>query len=241
MTTRLLRFLLVGALAALSAAAARAVSYSEFIAPSFTGTTDTDGWFDLNTVNFGPHGSYPGTDAWPSPLGSNQSGSGDATWDKVSGAGYLTGASSNLLYSPDPVGTFAIADATPVSGLANLLFQISSTGDLGASGVLLSFNGGAQNLAATSASLLLSGTVSTAFGPATQYVWAYQWDLSSFGAITDYSLAWTTAATHELTFGARLDQSSVYSAAIPEPSTYAALGGLGALVFALIRRRRAQA
>lgn len=226
-----------------SAFTAHAVSYpSDFLAPAFTGVTATDGWYDLNTVNFGSRGGF-GTSilAWSAPLDSNQSSSGDATWDKLAGtSGYLTSAASNVLYSPNSLGTFTVADATPVAGLANVFFQISSTGNLGASGATLSFNGGTQTLTADFATLLFSGDVTTAFGPATQYVWAYQWDLTSLGTINDFAITWTTAEAHNLTFGARLDQSDTFSvAAIPEPSAYAALVGLGTLVLAAGRRRRA--
>ena len=237
-----LRALLVTASLAGSALTAHAVSFAgDFIAPAFTGTTDTDGWYDLNTTNFGSRGTFgTSTLAWSAPLDSNQSGAGDATWNKLTGtSGYLTGAASNVLYSPNTLGTFIVADPTAVTGITNVLFQISSTGDLGASAATLSFNGGAQALAADLTQLVFSGGVTTAFGPATQYVWAYQWNLGSIaGSITDVAVTWTTAEPHNLTFGARLDQSSVFTAAIPEPSAFAALAGLGVLALATTRRRR---
>jgi hypothetical protein len=225
-----------------SALTAQAVGYAgDFLVPSFTGTTSTDGWYDLNSTNFPGYGNFGTTNAaWPAPLGSNQSGSGDATWVKLAGtSGYLTSAASNVLYSPNSLGTFTVADATPVAGLANLLFQVSSTGDLGPTAPTLDFNGGDQNILPAFAQLVFSGGVTTAFGPANQYVWAYQWDLTSAGTVNNFAVTWNTAEPHNLTFGVRLDQSDTFAAAIPEPSAYGALAGLGALGLVVARRRRA--
>jgi hypothetical protein len=242
-TTSAFRALAIIAGLAGSAFTAHAVSYAgDFLAPAFTGVTATDGWYDLNSANFPGYGTFGTTNAaWPAPIGSNQAGSGDATWNKLAGtSGYLTSAASNVLYSPNSLGTFTVTDLTPVAGLTNLLFQVSSTGDLGSSAATLSFNGGTQALTADFVALLFSGSVTTAFGPATQYVWAYQWDLTSSGTINDFAVTWTTAEPHNLTFGARLDQSDTFTtAAIPEPSTYAALAGLGVLALAATRRLRA--
>ncbi len=234
-----LRALIIIASLTGTALTAHAVSYAgDFIAPAFTGSTSTDGWYDLNTTNFGSRGSFGTTTvAWSAPLDSNQLGSGDATWDKLAGtSGYLTSASSNVLYSPNSIGTFTVSDATPVAGLSNVLFQVSSTGNIAAPS--LDINGGDQNLAPVTSVLLFTGTVSTAFGPATQYVWAYQWDLSSVGGIASFDITWNTAEPHNLTFGARLDQSDTFASAIPEPSAFAALAGLAALGLVATRRRR---
>jgi hypothetical protein len=219
------------------------VLYSDFTNPSFSGTTDTDGWFDLNSTNF-PTPTYPTTfpeafNAWGIAAGSNQAGSGDAGLNKTPGtSGYFTSAATNAVYSPNALGTFSIVDATPVSGLANILIQVSGTGNLGASAMTLDFNGGNQDLAPTETLLLQSGPISTTFGPSTKYIWAYQWDVSLLGPITDFTATWSTTAPHELTFGARLDQSSVYAAAIPEPSSMMLFTvGLGA-AFLLRRKSR---
>lgn len=234
---------LLPALLMIAAAPALRANYAaDFIAPVLGGVTDTDGWYDLNNVNFpgyGTHGTALG--AWPQPIGSNQSGSGDAGLDKVAGtSGYLTSATSNVLYVPGtPLGVFTVADGTPVAGLSTVVLQISSTGDLGVSGASLSFNGGDQSLAPTHAVLLASGNVTTAFGAAERFVWAYQWDLTTGVTVSNFSITFAAPAQHTMVFGARLDQASVYSgSAIPEPSAYAALAGLGALGLVASRRRR---
>ncbi|MCU0792969.1 MAG: hypothetical protein MUE42_09005 [Opitutaceae bacterium] len=240
--TSLRTALLPAALLAFAPAASATVSYAaDFLAPAFTGETATDGWYDLNSANFPGYGTFGTTaSAWPAPIGSNQAGSGDAVWDKLAGtSGYLTSAASNVLYSPNSFGTFTVSDVTPVSGLANVLFQVSSTGNLGVSAATLSYNGGSQSIVADLALLFQSGPVTTAFGPATQYVWAYQWDLSDVvGPIGDFAITWTTAEVHNLTFGARLDQSTVFAAAIPEPSAFAVFAGLAALALSATRRRK---
>jgi len=214
------------------------VSYSDFLSPGFSGVTSTDGWFDLNSTNFPGYGTLGTTNnAWPAPIGSNQSGSGDANLDKIAGtSGYLTSASTNAIYSFNSLGTFLLSDATPVSGLSTILAQVSSTGDIGASAFQLDYNGGNQNLAPTYSQLIFSGPVSTSFGPATKYVWAYQWDVSSLG-VTDFTATWNTAAPHDLTFGARLDQSNTFSQVVPEPTT-SLLVGLGAAAVLFFRRRK---
>ncbi len=220
----------------------RASYASDFIAPALSGVTATDGWYDLNNVNFPGYGTH-GTAlaAWPQDIGSNQAGSGDAGLGKIAGtSGYLTSAASNVLYVPGtPLGVFTVNDATPVAGLSTIVLQISSTGDLGANGASLDFNGGDQSVAPTSAVLLSSGSVTTAFGSASQYVWAYQWDLTTGGTINAFTITWAAPAQHTMVFGARLDQGSVYSSAIPEPASFAAVAGLGVLGLAATRRRRA--
>lgn len=216
---------------------------TSFISPALSGVTATDGWYDLNNVNFPGYGTH-GTalSAWPQAIGSNQAGSGDAGLNKVAGtSGYLTSAASNVLYVPGtPLGVFTVSDATPVAGLSTVILQISSTGDLGASGASLDFNGGDQSLAPTSAVLLSSGSVTTAFGAAERYVWAYQWDLTTGGTVDNFAITFAAPAQHTMIFGARLDQASVYGGSvIPEPSAFAGLAGLGALGLVCNRRRRA--
>lgn len=71
-------------------------------------------------------------------------------------------------------------------------------------------------------------------GPATNYIWAYQWDVTGF-EVESFSATWSTVAAHDLTFGARLDQSTAYSA-VPEPGTWLLIG-LGVLIVVLMRRQ----
>ena len=70
-----------------------------------------------------------------------------------------------------------------------------------------------------------------------------QWDLSGVAeTINAFSIQFT-GVQHAQLYALQLDQSSVYSpvvsaSPVPEPSSFAALAGLGAIGFAALRRRR---
>jgi hypothetical protein len=219
----------------------RAQLYGDFVAPALSGSTSTDGWFNLNSTNYSGYGSFPGLTNWPAPIAANQSGSGDATFDKVDGtSGYLASATTNAIYSPDEtnLGTFSVLDATALGSVSNILLQVGSTGNLGGTALTLNYNGGTQNLAPGYAMLISSNAVSTPFGPATYYVWGYQWDVTGLG-VTSFDATWTVAAAHDLTYGARLDQSSTFMQVVPEPSSaLLAIAGVG---LAWLRRSRGAA
>ncbi len=83
-------------LAALAATAGLATAAT--IDVGLSGTTDKDGWYNLTSANFTGYGSFPGNGAWPSPIGSNTPGSGDAVLNKSAGAAYLAG---DGIYSGD--------------------------------------------------------------------------------------------------------------------------------------------
>lgn len=224
-----------------------ATSGAPLVTPDLVGTTQYEGWEGLTNANY-PSPPYPGffnfTDPWPAPIASNISGSaGNAGFDKVAGGGYPGSAS---IYNFTATGTYAVSNTAALAGLETVVIQL----DLGegnsffTAAPTLSYNGGAQNLAAT---FVESGPGPTAFtnpqtgNPDTTTLFGYQWDLSTITGITDYEVAWTTDQ-HVTTFNLRLDSSDTFSGnaitAVPEPAAAAALGSLVALAFALLRRRR---
>lgn len=222
------------------------------------GTTDNDTWSSTSLTigaNSGFPG-YPGNGAWPSGIGSSTGG--DATLNKTangSGGGPYP-ASAGIYYggfSSTPNtngGILAVTDTTPLSGLSTIVFQIE-IGEAFAydfyNGVLptLSFNGGSQNLAATYTSLFsqqFTGTIQMPSGLENLYLntYALQWDVSSLGPITSFSVSFT-GVQHAQLSGLQLDQGtgvpqgSVLPAAVPEPSS---LAFLAASLGLLARRRR---
>lgn len=228
------------ALAIALCGAARAAQ--EFAAFTLAGVSTSEGWYDLNNGAYAGYGGYAThTNAWPAAIASNL-GEGDAGLNKRAGtSGYLASAATNGIYTPaTPLGAFTVSDATPLAGLATIVFQLDF--EMG-SGVfaapVLSYNGGSQNLAAAFSRTVYSEAKSGGMGASNRYVHAYQWDASAFGVVDDFTISWSAPAAHTITYGAWLQQSDTFAgAAIPEPSAFAAFAGLGALVLAASRRRR---
>ena len=88
-----------------------------------SGNSAVDGWNSLNTATFTGYGSFPGNTPWPGPIGSNASGSGDATLSRVTGSptggGPFLSSSSiyfgNLAQVPNALGgTLQVSDPTPL-------------------------------------------------------------------------------------------------------------------------------
>jgi hypothetical protein len=250
----------VSILAFAGSAMADYVPGAAMISPALTGNTQYDGWIGLSTVNYSGYGGFPGGGAWPAPIGSNRTlgntfnatEPGDAVLAKVangaSGGGpFLSGTSIYFgSFTTDPNslgGTVALADSTPVAGVRNVVAQIQIGEAFGFdffNHVLptLSYNGGAQSLAAASSTIIdqfYNGTFDSPVGPQPIYINTYvlQWDLTGVGAVTDFSIAFS-GVQHSQIYGARVDQSDVFTP-VPAPSALmiAGLGGLTAL-----RRRR---
>lgn len=238
-------------------ASAQYVPTAYFVDPALPGSTQFDKWTALTAGSNPGYPGFPGSGAWPGPIGSNAPGSGDAgllkTANGTGGAPYPAGGS--IYYGGfsgdinNNGGRLAVQDATPVANLANVVFQL----DIGEAWTYdfyndvlptLSYNGGAQNIAPTANFLLEAvdnGTVTMPTGEETVYINTHllQWDLSAIGdAITSFSVEFN-GVQHAQLYGLQLDQSDefVAYAPVPEPTTLslAALTGVGMLA---IRRRR---
>jgi len=215
-------------------------------------------------------GGFPGTTAWSgkasqvdSFAGSVGSTLGGATLSKLTnGAGGGAYAASGSLYfggfSADPNvngGTLRVADATPLAGLENVVFQIG----IGEAMTYDFYNellptlsyttsAGTFNLAASFTEVLEkfdNGTVVMPTGEETIYInqYAMQWDLSGVsGDILSYSIDFT-GVQHAQVYGMTLTQSDAFTQVValpvPEPETYALmLAGLAGVAFVARRRRQ---
>jgi hypothetical protein len=211
---------------------------------NLSGITEYEGWEGLTAAN---NPGFPGffnfTDPWPNPITPSIAGSaGNAGFDKLNGGGY---AGSQSIYNFTAPGTFAVANASPLADLETVALQLDlGEGDsflLGSP--VLNYNGGSQALSPT---FTQSGNGPTAFtnpqtgDPSTTTLFGFQWDLSSVGSITDYSIQWTTDA-HVTTYNLQLDSSDSFTgnsiSAVPEPATYPLAAAFAALAFVATRRR----
>jgi hypothetical protein len=227
------------------------------IDPELPGTTQYDEWTNASLTIAGNPGfpGFPGSGAWPNPIGSDAAGSGDATLNKIangtgggpypaSGSIYYGGFSGDLNVNG---GTLAVIDTTPVANLANLVFQIQ----IGEAWTYDFFNhtlpsltyttaGGDTTLTADDAAHVVlleqffNGTVPMPTGDEPVYINTYllQWNLADAAGITAISVSFT-AVQHAQLYALRLDQSDVF-AQVPEP---ASLALIGAGVLTLLLRR----
>lgn len=223
------------------------------------GNTKSDGWDTLTAAAIPGSGGFPGYTMW-NPVNSQvysdinhraqltklTNGPGGGPYF-ASGSIYFGGFSADLNYFG---GTLAIAENNPLAGLQTVVFQIEIgeawTYDF-YNDVLpqLSLNYGDNitlTLEADYSAILQqtwNGTVEMPTGDEDVYInlWGLQWDLSGYEDINSFSINFS-AVQHSQIYSLRLDQSDVFTQAIPEPSIWALLI-LSAVVFPLLRRRRA--
>ncbi len=215
------------------------------------GSTETAGWDELNGTRLPAYnatslGGFPGFGAWPGPLTPNVAGSSfNAIYNKLGGTGYA-GAEAIYTFPSDfgtgPGGTFLLSSTSVIADLETLIFQIDMGEgvDFLVSAPTLSYNSGSGVLAAKHTQVAAGAydfvNPSDPGAPETTTVFAYQWDFSEVGPITDYSIVWTTAG-HSTTYELSVLTGDTYSKAIPEPASGALLIGAASLL--LLRRRRA--
>jgi hypothetical protein len=225
-----------------------------------SGSSGSDAWVNVNSMNFSGYGGFPGSSAWPAPIGSNGIGSGDAELSKVAGSPtgggpFLSSTSiyfGNFAQVPNALGgTLRVSDSTPLVDLKTLVFQIQigeATGyDLySPSGApSLKINGGTSVVNPLFSGIIKRYQNGTFTSPETGLdepvfvnTRGYQWDVSSFGPVTSFTIDFS-GVTHSQVYGLQLDQSSYFlsTAVIPEPN----VGGLilaGACFFIFRRRVR---
>lgn len=226
---------------------------------SLGGTTTTEGWNSLSNTTISGYPGYPGTGNWPSPVASQvgtiTAPDTRATLNKTSngtqggpyfGNGYIyhggTSSTPNILG-----GSLAIADATPLSGVRTVVFQIEINNPFGhsfhnATLPTLSYTAGgtpATNVAASYSAIIDSKPGAPFQGNAVDLnTWALQWDLPA--GVSEFTIGWSSVQ-HAQIYALQLDQGSavalgsVLPAAVPEPASLA-LAAAGALIG--LRRRR---
>ena len=220
-----------------------------------SGSSGSDAWVNVNSVNFSGYGGFPGSSPWPAPIGSNGAGSGDAVLNRVAGSPtgggpFLSSGSiyfGNFAQIPNALGgTLRLTDSTPLADLKTVVFQIQigeATGYDLYSAPALKINGGSSIVDPLFSGIInrfQNGTFNSPATGADEPVYVntrgYQWDVSSLGAVTSFTIDFS-GVTHSQIYGLQLDQSSSFfsTAVIPEPN----VGGLvlaGACFFLFCRR-----
>jgi len=222
-----------------------------------SGSSGSDAWVNVNSVNFSGYGGFPGSSPWPAPIGSNGAGSGDAVLNRVAGSPtgggpFLSSGSiyfGNFAQIPNALGgTLRLTDSTPLADLKTVVFQIQigeATGYDLYSAPALKINGGSSIVDPLFSGIInrfQNGTFNSPATGADEPVYVntrgYQWDVSSLGAVTSFTIDFS-GVTHSQIYGLQLDQSSSFfsTAVIPEPNARV-LVLAGACFFLFCRRAR---
>lgn len=232
------------------------------ISLTLNGATAYDGWNNLTYANGYSGVSFPGTGAWKTSggdwtsydpgtgavgaIGSNTGGSGDALLYKIgNGAAggpypagssiYFGGASAQVNYDG---GTLGFADATPLSELKTVAFQV----ELGEAFGYDFFNhtlpvltytteSGTSTITASYSDLIsqiYSGSITMPSGLEDIYknTWGLQYDLSGVSeTILSYQVSFT-GVQHAQLYSAQMDQSTAAYESIlfPQAAAWSAAG-----------------
>jgi hypothetical protein len=220
---------------------------AQIVPVSLAGSTSCDGWGDMTRRGFPGYPEYPGSVAWPQPMGSNL-GSGDAELQRLAG-GTTTGgpfpAEESLYFGSfrqipnDLGGTLRVADGTPVSGVKTLVLQIQIGEAEGYDFVspggspALKVNGETVGRASLPPVLIDRFQSGTYPSPETELdepvfvnTWGFQWDVSSLGPISSLGIDFS-AVTHAQIYEVRLDQSDVAASGVVFVPRFLALAGMG--------------
>ncbi|MEO0510290.1 MAG: hypothetical protein AAF065_10580 [Verrucomicrobiota bacterium] len=208
---------------------------------SLSGTTEYEGWSDLNGTNF-PGPVWPDSisefeDAWGAPVGATDVGSANNAFIfKVGGGGYFA---SESIYSHTSPGQFVTVNSAPLAGLETVVFQIEALGGFIAEPTLTILDSDSNDLFTA---LPADFTATSAgdpidFGGTT--VNQFQWDLSGLdlSGMAEYQLFYI-GSPFLAQSAFQLDSGTVFTQVVPEPSIFAVLFGIVAFNFAANRRRR---
>jgi hypothetical protein len=222
------------------------IANAQIIDVNFTGggSTSYSSWSNVNSFNYSGYGSFPGSQAWPSPIKATD-GSTNSTLNKISnsptGGGAFLASDSIYFGSFTQVtnasgGTLRLSNSVSLTNLKTLVFQIQIGEVTGydfyqTTGYpKLSLNNGIS-LMATFTNLVNRFQNGTYPSPQTGldepvYIntWAYQWNIFSPTNINSYNIDFS-AVTHSQVYALRWDSTSILqNQVVPEPSTYILLG-----------------
>lgn len=235
------------------------------------GTTNYSGWSNLGVSYAGYGGAFPGRSSWPTPIPAT-AGSTNASLNRTAGAGgsggpyitastnYINGDTNESIISIGSVyfgsfsgssnvfgGTLRVAQASPLSGLQTIVFQIQIGEVLGydffePSGFpSLTLDGSSSVVPASFTNLVnrFENGVDPQFGePLFLNTWGYQWNLTNGQMPSSYAITMSGVA-HSQIYGLRLDETTVLqsTAVVPEPTVTHLLAITGLLCMAIIAHK----